>query len=106
MSDLTAQNYSEAVERFIAAAHWLDDTDLPGVMTLKTLAKHLDSVDGLPPAALVSQFTMTFRDLRNRAPKVGGVGVDPLAEELARASQPDLFTAAAEKWEREHGNGE
>jgi hypothetical protein len=97
-----ASTYEEAVTKFIAAADWLSDVDLPGVMTLRTLARHLDGVEvgKLPQAALVSQFNMAFRDLRSRAPKSGGAGDDPLGEAMR---QVDLFTAAAEKFEAEHG---
>lgn len=87
--------YAEAVDAFIEAAEWLTDADLPGLMTLKTLAKHLDNVeDGkLPQAALVSQFNMAFRDLRGRAPKASGAGGDPVGEELARLDNQTLWEA-------------
>ena len=86
ISDVTT--YVEAVQAFIDAADWLTDVDLPGLMTLKTLAKHLDAVaeGNLPQAALVSQFNMSFRDLRSRAPKEKGGGKDPLAEAMGAAS--------------------
>ncbi len=101
MQDVTT--YEEAVDRFLIAATWLNDADLPGVMSLRSLAKHLDSFTGLPQAALLSQFNMTFRDLRNREPKVGGGADDPLARALAQAGrQPDLFEAAAEEFNRDN----
>lgn len=104
MKDVTT--YAEAVEAFIAAAPWLGDADLPGVMGLRSLATHLDSFTGLPQAALLSQFQMTFRDLRNREPKGGGGPSDPLAAALAAAQQPDLFTAAAVAFHAEQGEPE
>ncbi len=99
MKDVTT--YEEAVEAFLDAATWLTDADLPGVMSLRSLAKHLDAFTGLPQAALLSQFNMTFRDLRNREPKGVAGADDPLAAALAKAGrQPDLFEAAAEDFNR------
>lgn len=99
------KTYAEAVEAFIAAAPWLNDADLPGVMGLRSLATHLDGFSGLPQAALLSQFQMTFRDLRNREPKGGGAGDDALGAALKAAQQPDLFTAAAVAFHQKHGDG-
>ncbi len=101
MQDVTT--YTEAVDAFILAAPWLDNADLPGVMALKSLGRHLDEATGLPPAALVSQFTMTFRDLRNREPKSPAGAGDALANALAAARQPDLFEAAAEAFHDDNG---
>jgi hypothetical protein len=98
----TVNTYVEAVEAFIDAAPWLGDADLPGVMGLRSLAKHLDAFTGLPQAALLSQFNMTFRDLRNREPKGSGGPDDALAKELAKARQPDLFEAAAQEFHRDN----
>lgn len=100
MSIPTVSSYTDAVEQFLEAATWLTAADLPGVMTLKTLAGHLDNVEAgkLPQAALVSQFNMAFRDLRGREPKTGTGAADPLAAAMAAASQPDLFEAAAEAY--------
>ncbi len=39
MQDVTT--YEEAVDRFLVAATWLTDADLPGVMSLRSLAKAL-----------------------------------------------------------------
>jgi hypothetical protein len=101
MQDVTT--YEEAVDRFLVAATWLTDADLPGVMSLRSLAKHLDAFTGLPQAAILSQFNMTFRDLRNREPKGNGGTDDPLAKALAAAAhQPDLFEAAALELERDN----
>lgn len=97
--------YEQAVEAFIDAAPWLGDADLPGVMGLQSLAKHLDGFEGLPQAALLSQFQMTFRDLRNREPKGASGGSDPFDQALKAAkaaNQPDLFTAAAEEFHGAH----
>ena len=96
--------YAEAVEAFIDAAPWLGDADLPGVMGLRSLAKHLDGFQGLPQAALLSQFNMTFRDLRNREPKGSGGPDDPLEKALKAAHQPDLFEAAAEAFNRDNAD--
>lgn len=87
--------YTEAVDAFIEAAAWLTDADLPGIMTLKTLAKHLDGVEEgkLPQAALVSQFNMAFRDLRGREPKSAGGSGDPVARELEALDNQTLWEA-------------
>lgn len=85
--------YAEAVQAFIDSADWLSDIDLPGVMTLKTLAKHLDGVEEgkLPQAALVSQFNMAFRDLRNRAPRDQRPEDDPVAAAIRKAEAEGLW---------------
>lgn len=104
MSLRTVTTYRAAVDAFIDAAEWLSDVDLPGVMVLRNLADNLDAPGAAPQAALLSQFTMTFRDLRNRAPKEQGGSGDPLAEAMDQAAsrQVDLFTAAAKAFEAQH----
>lgn len=99
MSLTDVSTYRQAVDAFIGKADWLTDVDLPGVMVLRSLADTLDAEAGVPKAALLAQFTMTFRDLRGRAPKEPTSTGDPLAAALADAQQPDLFTAAALAYE-------
>jgi hypothetical protein len=65
------ESYVESVARFRAAASWLDDTHRPALKVLRSLAKVLDDEltrGKAPQAALVSQFSLTYRDLAGKSP--------------------------------------
>ena len=97
----TVNTFVEAVEAFIDAAPWLGDADLPGVMSLRKLAAILDDPESKMQAALLSQYNMTFRDLRSREPKTAGGNDDALGRALDDAQQRDLFTIYAEQYDDE-----
>lgn len=71
VADDDDETYVESVARFIKAATWLNDSHRPALKVLRSLAKVLD--DELarakaPQAALVSQFSLTYRDLAGKSP--------------------------------------
>lgn len=80
VSDEDDESYVDSVARFIAAAEWLDETHRPALKVLRSLAKVLDTElekGKAPQAALVSQFTLTYRDLAGKKPGAAGPAEDP-----------------------------
>lgn len=59
------KTFSEAVEDFLATAHWLTDADQPAIVSLQQVAKELD--DNGVKAALVQQYGLAHRHLMKRA---------------------------------------
>lgn len=72
------ESFQGAVETFVGEASYLGDQDLPAIVTLRRIAAQLDEGEMSP--ALISQFGLTFRDLRKREPKG-----EPPADELEQA---------------------
>ncbi|QKS15605.1 hypothetical protein HUN59_04675 [Curtobacterium sp. Csp2] len=71
VADDDEETYVESVARFVSAATWLDDTHRPALKVLRSLAKVLDQEldkGKAPQAALVSQFSLTYRDLAGKSP--------------------------------------
>lgn len=70
------ETYVESVARFMRAADWLNDTHRPALKVLRSLAKVLDGEldrGKSPQAALISQFTLTYRDLAGKSPSAAKV---------------------------------
>ena len=63
------ESYVDSVRRFIASADYLTEEHRPALKVLRSIAKELDS--GKLQAALVSQFTLTYRALVSSSPKGG-----------------------------------
>lgn len=82
-----------AVELFQAeAAGWLTPADAPQLMALRSIATELDG--GKFQAALISQFTLIHRTLREKG--------DPARREKGAAGQPeapDLLAALRNVWQ-------
>ena len=79
---MASNPFTSAVEAFEKASPWLGDADLPALVTLRVLAEELDK--GTIQAALVSQFTLTYRALVKRAPVAEREDADPLEALLTR----------------------
>lgn len=77
-------SFKEAVTTFEQQAEWLGGADLPALVTLRRIADELD--DGNMSPALLSQFGLTFRDLRKREP-TGEGSSDELEAALQSAAQ-------------------
>jgi hypothetical protein len=74
-------NFSEAVDTFLNAADWLDDSHAPSVIALQAVARELDiEVTG----ALVAQFGLLHRSLLKAKPDVLS-SADPMEALLRRA---------------------
>lgn len=82
MSDSTPETFSEAVAAFKSSAPWLGAPHMPALVTLRKLAKALDTGDLTP--ALVAQFGLTYRSLAKLAP-AEDAPKDPLAKALEEA---------------------
>lgn len=74
-------NFSEAVDTFLNAADWLDDSHAPSVIALQAVARELDiEVTG----SLVAQFGLLHRSLLKAKPDVV-LSSDPMEALLRRA---------------------
>jgi len=82
--DVQMDSFQDAVKRFEASADWLGDADLPALVTLRRIADELDGGNMSP--ALISQFGLTFRDLRKRQSSGDGDG-DALEAALQSAAK-------------------
>lgn len=76
------RGFTEAINKFITSADWLQDEDAVAVVSLLAMAAELDTADKLNPP-LVAQFGLTYRNLLKKKP-VGDTEVDPLADLLKR----------------------
>lgn len=73
MSELkSGMTWQQSVERFVSVSPWLTDEHLPQLKALYALAGILDK--GKTQAALVSQFTLGIRSLKDKRPGSGGDG--------------------------------
>ncbi|MCU1529167.1 MAG: hypothetical protein JWP75_2930 [Frondihabitans sp.] len=68
------ETYTESVRRFVESASYLTEEHRPALKVLRSIAKELDS--GKLQAALVSQFTLTYRALVQAGGSKGGGGDD------------------------------
>lgn len=75
--------WTAAVELFQAeAAAWLTAADAPQLMALRAIARQLD--DGKFQAALISQFTLIHRTLRDKGdPERGAKGKQTMSDDEA-----------------------
>lgn len=76
------RGFSDAINKFIASAEWLEDEDAVAIISLVAMAAELDTADKLNPP-LVAQFGLTYRNLLKKKP-VGTDVVDPMAEMLKK----------------------
>lgn len=84
----------QAVELFQAeAAAWLTPADAPQLMALRSIAKQLD--DGKFQAALISQFTLIHRALRDKG--------DPARAAKGGAAKPDDDAAILDMFKHNPG---
>lgn len=86
--DLT---YAGEVDKFLAAATWLDAADAPDKLHLRRIAASLDrqfTEKGEVQSALASTFTKTLAALNRRRP---APPPDPMAGQIP--GQTDLLTA-------------
>lgn len=77
-----SRGFTEAINKFIASADWLQDEDAVAVVSLQAMAEELDEATKLNPP-LVAQFGLAYRNLLKKKPS-GNVDVDPLAELIKR----------------------
>lgn len=76
-----AHSFTDSVNKFVAAADWLTDEDIPAIFTLEQIAMHLDLHPTTLHAPLVQQFGLAYRSLLKRKPG-GTVAHDPLEDAL------------------------
>ena len=74
--------FTDAVDKFIEAADWLTDEDLPAVVGLQVAAEELDK---LFSAAALSQYRLLFNGLQKSRP-ASEPKKDPLQAALDAAS--------------------
>ncbi len=77
-------SYRRSVQAFISASDWLGAEHMPSIVALLSLA---DKLDREVTAAMVSQFGVTFRDLRAQSPGGAPDKGDPLEDDLERAGK-------------------
>lgn len=75
--------HTDAVDTFLASAHWLTAEDAPAVATLRALAERLDT-DPEPLPAMFSQYGLVYRALLKRSH--GPSEKDPLEAMLDEAA--------------------
>lgn len=68
-SDSADDSFVGAVNEFIEASDWLGPQHKPALVALRALARQLDL---RVTAAMIAQFGVAFRDLRNQAPALDG----------------------------------
>lgn len=66
----TDTTFIDAVETFVTQSAWLEETDLPAIVSLKAMARALDAGDTTP--ALFNAFGLTYRSLAKRRPDGDG----------------------------------
>lgn len=75
------QSWTAIVQEFEGAATWLTATDGPQLKALYAIANILDG-EGVPQAAMISQFTLVHRGLLARGARpTGGPGSGGMSEE-------------------------
>lgn len=75
------QSWTAVVQDFERSATWLTAADGPQLKALYAIAKILDG-EGVPQAAMISQFTLVHRGLLARGARpAGGAGRGGLSEE-------------------------
>lgn len=81
-NDGDEESFLGAVREFIAASPWLGPEHKPALVTLRALARQLDL---RVTAAMIAQFGVAFRDLRNQAPAAGAGEDDGVGDILDEA---------------------